>query len=411
MKTLFKKYPKIMLVAVNVILIFILLFLAEAFLSFTKEKPKVEIENDGIHRAISLREGRPYFSAQFTPEDYWKDITDNLEFKTYHTRFDENGFLEPSKVYDQPDKEIFFLGGSTTFCEFVDENARFPTLTARLISEKTSLKINGYNGGMSFNNSLHSINTLLNKVIPQSPDIVVMMHATNDAFTLATYESYFKPGSRNVANLIELPQPPAGLRSVAKGFRDLLFPNLYSAVQKSFAKAGHAAASTDLIEEKNLGSKFKGEDFYVEKFEQNLRIFISICQDAGIEPVLMTQANRLTENPDPAVKNYIGFLQGLGQSAHSDDTGHYLPLNYAQFARLEHAFNEAMRRVGAGRNVLVIDLEKNIPQTKEFIYDAVHFTEAGSRKAAEIIAASLTPLLTASRPAGELSVHQAGAEN
>jgi lysophospholipase L1-like esterase len=223
----------------------------------------------------------------------------------------------------------------------------------------------------------------------------VMMHAINDVFTLGTYDSYYQPGSRNVANLIELPKIPSGAKSVAKGFRDMLFPNLYGAVQKAFSKAGQAGGAASLIEEKNLGGNFKGEEFYVEKFEQNLRIFISVCRDAGIEPVLMTQANRMTENPAPAVKNYIGYLQGLGQKARPADMGHYLPLNYAQVAGLEHAFNEAMRRVGAERNVLVIDLEKEVPPTKEFMYDAVHLTGAGSRKTAEIIADRLTSHLAA----------------
>lgn len=393
MRNFFKRHPKLLIVVVNIVLLFGLLFLVELYLSFSKPEPEVHVENDGIHRAISLREGRPHLSATFVPGGYWEGISDNLEFKTYRTRFDEDGFLMPSKVFENPDRKIFFLGGSTTYCEYVDEETRFPVLAARLISEKTGLKVNGYNGGMSFNNSLHSINTLINKVIPHSPDVVVMMHAVNDAFTLSVYETYWDPNSQNVANLIEMPKPASGARAIVRGFRDIAFPNLYQVVQKAVSNLKQGDSGPAIAEE-DLGHQFKGEKFYTEKFRRNLCLFVAICRESGIEPVLMTQANRLTESPDTAVANYIRFLQGVGEYGNPAGRGHYLPLTYGQYAALEHAFNETIRQVGAEKNVLVIDLEKSVPPSKEFMYDPFHYTGKGSELIAEIIAGKLSPLLT-----------------
>jgi hypothetical protein len=117
------------------------------------------------------------------------------------------------------------------------------------------------------------------------------------------------------------------------------------------------------------------------EFARNLEVFADICRDRDITPVLMTQANRVTANPDPVVAAYIGKC--------GRDTG----ISYQDFKRLYDLFNETIREVGRKKGVLVIDLAREVPPDKEHLYDLVHFNDAGSRYAAQIIAAQLTPLL------------------
>ena len=51
------------------------------------------------------------------------------------------------------------------------------------------------------------------------------------------------------------------------------------------------------------------------EFAMNLRMFVDICRDRGITPVLMTQGNRITYKPDPVVATYIGqYSQDTGVS-------------------------------------------------------------------------------------------------
>ena len=45
------------------------------------------------------------------------------------------------------------------------------------------------------------------------------------------------------------------------------------------------------------------------------------------------------------------------------------------------------------RNVLVIDLSREIPSDPNYVYDPVHLTERGSKLAAEIISRELKPLV------------------
>jgi hypothetical protein len=60
-----------------------------------------------------------------------------------------------------------------------------------LLEKKSGLRVNAYNAAMAGNNSLHSINILLNKVIPLQPNIVFMMHNINDLAILLHEDSYW----------------------------------------------------------------------------------------------------------------------------------------------------------------------------------------------------------------------------
>jgi hypothetical protein len=113
----------------------------------------------------------------------------------------------------------------------------------------------------------------------------------------------------------------------------------------------------------------------------NLQIFIDICRDRGITPVLMTQANRIKSDPDPVVAAYIG--------RYGQDTG----ISYRNFKELYDLFNDTIREVGQKNGIMVIDLAREVPPDREHLYDMVHFNDAGSRYAAGIIAARLQPLV------------------
>jgi hypothetical protein len=88
----------------------------------------------------------------------------------------------------------------------------------------------------------------------------------------------------------------------------------------------------------------------------------------------MTQANRITDHPDPVVAAYIA-RDGR--------------ISYQRFKALYDAFNDAIREVGRKDQVMVIDLAREVPADKKYLYDLVHLNDAGSQLAARIIAARL----------------------
>ncbi|MCS6771121.1 MAG: SGNH/GDSL hydrolase family protein [Kiritimatiellae bacterium] len=137
-----------------------------------------------VERVIRLREHAPNQNRWVRPTREYMQGVDSLERKFYRLATDENGFIMPSAIHETPDIELVFLGGSTTECLYVDETNRFPYLAGRLLESRTGLRINSYNGGHSGNHSMHSLNVLINKVLPMQPDAVILCHNINDFATL-----------------------------------------------------------------------------------------------------------------------------------------------------------------------------------------------------------------------------------
>lgn len=289
-------------------------------------------------RNIRLRELEPNRDYVRIPEEKFE----TLEHKEYLLRSDKDGIIKPSFINDNPDLQLFFLGGSTTECETVDEEFRFPYLVGRQLEEKLNIKVNSDNAARSGNNSLHSINILINKLLPYNPDVVVMMHNVNDLSALV-YEGSYWNQNKTIAPI------------------DCVLKN-------EKAKIANDQWKASVWKDKVLNST-KEQDFLVEKFAANLKLFINICKSRNIIPVLMTQPNRITNNPD--------FHTGRG-----DDFDKIYKKLYARFS-------QAIRQVGKKENVLVIDLEKKIPSDKKYIYDSIHVNKEGSVMEAEEISKQL----------------------
>ena len=310
------------------------------------------------NRFIRLKEHKPSFSGFIG--------SGKRLFRT-----DENGFIMPSRIHEKSDLSIVFLGGSTTECKAVSEDNRFPYLVGRLIERDTGLKVNSYNSGVASSDSLHSIDILLNKVIPIGPDKVVMMHNIND-LNILLYEGTYWNNNPTRTHLVVLDLKPS-VRGILKQMKDLLFPNLYSALYVTFHP------KSELDEFSHIRGKRIDIDrsYLVDEFKKNLLLFINICKARNIAPVLMTQPNRFKDDPDQKLADSMSKLRV--------ENG----ITYKAYKEIYDSFNEAIRKAGADNGVLVIDLDKEVPKEKEYMYDVVHLNDYGSRFVAGIISREL----------------------
>lgn len=335
-------------------------------------------------RYINLREILPSIDTVDVPPDRAVRTSDGLVQKPYRVRTDANGFMLPSNHYAKPDLTLVFLGASTTACIYVDEDQRYPYLVGQLLEQKTGKKITSINSGVGGNNSLHSLDILLNKIIPMRPDVVVMLHNINDLVTLIYDKTYWgkNPTRKPIINFYFY-KSLTGLKALSTLARDMYIPNLH--------------AATRLLSHKIFGKKVKEQDdefayirgkkltideaAILDEFKMNLQTFINICRARKITPVLMTQFNRYKSQPDPKV---LKAMQGF-----QSDSG--IPV--AEFIALYAKFNEAIREVGKSNNVQVIDLANLIPQDSKYMYDVVHLNTQGSKLAAQVISERLQPLV------------------
>ena len=339
-------------------------------------------------RAVRLREHHPGLKRIIFPDEIYLATTDNLIVQDYPLNIDSNGFILPHNNYDNPDYEIIFLGGSTTECMYVTEDNRFPYLTGQLIEKKISKNIVSLNAGASGNSSIHSLEILLNKIIPMNPDYAVIMHAMND-YAMLAYDHTYWPIETTRSELITIndyfpKMPNETFVWHFKGLFKTSFPNIY---QRIFLLKERILQTNQLVEPYDEWGgrrhmiKDRDFDYMQNEFRWALQMSISACKTHNIVPVLMTQANRYKEIPDDFIIEIMAPMLKAG-------------ITFETFKKEYDTFNEIIRDLAKTNNIPLIDLARLVPQEKEYMYDALHFNDNGSIFVANIISEKLINLIS-----------------
>ena len=211
--------------------------IADVSFGFFQSQSKSSNLTKGTARSIVLRELNPNQHASIRRNNnYMKDV-ENLKQTDYQINIDKDGFIETGNQFElSPDIKILFLGGSTTETLYVPEKDRFPSVVERNLRSKLIQTINVYNGGVSGNNSMHSLLALLAKGIALEPNYAVLMHNINDFALLSKTESYWiAPKSRAVLvsnNDGKFSTIEDSSRNIffnlIKSAKNMLAPNLYT---------------------------------------------------------------------------------------------------------------------------------------------------------------------------------------
>ncbi len=272
-------------------------------------------------------------------------------------RTDERGYILPGRRFEAADATIAFLGGSTTENPAVREDLRFPAQVSTLL-EAQGLRVNVINAGKSGVTSHDALNTLLNHVVEDHPDIAVLMEAHNDVGMLSRYGVYRPRGASRL-----------GVGKFGQWFLQTASTRLWlaGALRKWTVVEFAPAQST------RVGSEAESMDLPYDEYLYRLRAFVGICRAFGIQPVLMTQ-------PSVAMRTEL--------------TPDWIDLHN------QERFNEIVRRVAADEGALLIDnveyLAATVPDWKEpnrIFYDGVHVNDEGSTVLARHIADRLQPLV------------------
>ncbi|MCP4665414.1 MAG: SGNH/GDSL hydrolase family protein [Deltaproteobacteria bacterium] len=298
----------------------------------------------------------------------------------YRLRTDKDGFIIPSFLHENPDVTIFFLGGSTTQCTDMAEEERFPYLTGRLLEKDLNVKINSINSGASGSHSFHSINRLLNVILPFKPDIVIMMHNWNDLATLIIERSYWNSNPYRSTIVIKRRTIQGHFVQFIASLSDKFFPNLSTRLKYVYYKL--KPSKTDEFATRR-GKKVRFAKKQLDKeFAMNMQTFIDICRTRGVTPVLMTQASRLSYN-DPEIRHWWSVKERTFKNS----------ITFEQFQEMHEAFNDIILEKAEKNNVMAIDLAKEVPMEKEFFRDAVHLTGIGSTFVSGVISKYLKKIV------------------
>ncbi len=372
------------LLAVNLIVLFILLLAFEWILEIINPN---ERHHSVLGRYVPLREtALPNTSFTETPHPIFEKYTENLELKKYQVDVDENGFIRSNTHLINAETNIVFIGGSTTECRYVDDSLRFPSLVGEKLQE-AGFSVNTYNAGVERSHSLNSLNTLTNKVLHHDFQIAVLMHGINDLVHLS-YNGSFASDEKTPTrqNLVTAAKPnfddidfyffmKKGIgKRLEKSFQ-VLFPRLHYELMGSKVKVISQQQPLEFGWEK---MQPVGEAQF-DEYRSNLRSFVTLCQANSIQPVLMTQFNRVLENEfleNPVFQPYTEKVQASHTS---------IPAFCANYKKM----NDIVRKVAEEKGILLIDLDSLVPKSKDYLYDMVHLHGEGSALVAEAIFSEL----------------------
>ena len=379
------KNPKKTGFLIFIFMLFFILLIFDRTISYIQ--PIETNKKSGIKRAINFRENHPEVDRVIRPEDPILQNSDNLIEQDYPFRTDSNGFLLPNNNHSNPDHKIVFIGGSTTECIYVNENNRFPYLVGQLLEKKTNKLINTYNSGKSGNSTVHSLDVLLNKIIPIEPDMVVIMHAIND-YALLCYDHTYWPVGTTRSTIITIKDylPKIKKETFAwhlKGLFRSIYPNIYYRiflVKERILNPPKPKKPYDEWADRRHMVKDRDFNFMQKEFKWALQTLVTISKTREVLPVLMTQANRFTDNPDKFILKSMNPLLSGG-------------ITYETFKKEYDTFNEIIREVAKANEIPLIDLAKLVPQDKKYMYDSIHYNDMGSKFVANIISEQLIDLI------------------
>ena len=348
------------------------------------------ISGPGPDRRLNLREWEPNTDYQFSPSPERRRYPQGGLREVYNLSTDGQGFIEPSVRHEKPDLNIVFLGGSTTECLYVTPENRFPFLASQRLESELGLKINGINAARAGNHSLHSLLILVGKILPLRPDYVVLMEATNDIGVLMKGDYWQNGGgSKEIIEVqkISFDEATRILSSALIPNTSEFFNRALRPVKNLFRhQQARPAAVAPQIRTSN-GGRARAE--MGRNFTNTLQSFVQVARAWGIKPVLMTQVE---VKPQSAVEQQSSFLNREQVNGTS--------VNPETFANDHEYFNAIIRDVARSEKVILIDLARAADWKFGDVYDSIHFTDQGSKKAADIVATALRPEISPEYRAG-----------
>lgn len=367
MKGLFKT------LLVNFSVLIILLVFTDIIIGIIANNSAVPISS----RYIQLREYPPNIDNDI------EVILENKGKITTSITTDSNGFINgPNSTSEYSKIDIAFIGGSTTENYLLSPDLRFPYQVEQKIKQEYDSGFKIINAGVSGSSLANSNLILYSKIIDLKPSYAFIMHNVNDLVLLSKTMTYWDaPTGRAI--IIDRDEKKSNFQftvyHILKWVKDNFFSNLYRIFKNYFSIddkffARNMGAMGDEFEDYR-NNFFLDDSIQVKNiekyFKNGLNTFISICRANGIQPVLMTQPNRI-ENKSSF---FMNEFKKWGYDENQLDI----------FSKTYSRFNRIIIETANDNDVYFLDLNSQIPQTEKYIYDSVHLSNEGSILASNII--------------------------
>ncbi len=302
------------------------------------------------------------------------------------------GFRGPDPPADFDEQlTIVAIGGSTTECYYLTDGATWPEqLAERLSDEFNPLWLN--NAGLDGHSTFGHTMLLKSYLEPMRPKVILFLIGINDVGneSLTVYD-----GMPHV-----LPKRTAlqqfGLFLAETYVTVQYFDTIRRGVQAKQKGLVHADMSHEQLkllaenvievsEAKRKAALSEHSAKYLAGYRRRIEQLIETTRSCGSEPVLITQPALYGPGKDEPTGVDLGAI-AVGE------------LNGSAMWDILESYNDVTREVGRDEEVLVVDLAAEMPKNSDLYYDFLHFSNAGAKVVAEILADRLTPSLQTKFP-------------
>jgi hypothetical protein len=330
--------------------LFVFEFLAQKISKYNKSDFEFD-ETNFNERYVKFREQPLNLNLEIYPNPHSLK-KNNLENKKYIFRTDEEGFILPTQHYNKPDYEIFFLGGSTMENRYVDEDLRFPFLIGQNLNKRCESKFKTYNLGRSKNNSIHSLNLLINKVLKYRPKYVVIMHNINDYIQfLYGNNFYWNDSDRQILSKNTNFKISNYIKSKVYDYIPITMILINSLRERFVLKSPRNKNNKNYIE--------ANTSEYEDQYLKMIKTFYAISEIYEFDLVYLVQPHDITD------------------------------LEYLDHLNNQNVFNNVLKSFVANiendKRPTLIDLDAKFSNNSEIFYDDVHVNNYGSIEIANFI--------------------------
>jgi hypothetical protein len=320
------------------------------------------------------------------PANQKKTFTNNwiskLDKQIHYSR-NSLGFRGPELPFNPTAiLSIITVGGSTTECKYLSDSCTWSSrLYEKLHKENPAVWLN--NAGIDGHTTFGHLLLIKEYILKLKPRYLLLMTGVNDV-ELDQPDDF----DRMAEKKIDTRSAKLLLKSLVNHTElGRSFMNYYQL--KVAYKKGLIHRETDLaslvdnpLKEEVISAKLAKQSPYLIAYRQRIDSIITLCQRAGIQPILITQPALYGNYIDSATHISVG-----NKWMAKDPLGD----NCLLMEKVLESYNDVLRSFS--RKTSVIDLARLMPKNSIYFYDFTHVTNAGAGKMADLLYSELSLLI------------------
>lgn len=270
---------------------------------------------------------------------------------------------------------IFTLGGSTTASVPIPLAETYPerlVTSLRRLYPDTRFEVQ--NAACEWHTTQHSLIKLLGDIREFEPDLVICFHAINDLCRSLTPDLFGKGPYRDDwrhyrGSVAALASPEDGRWPIVRMRVGYCFSDLLMHRVRIDGPEGEGVRGMTMAFLPKADEVAYDDWKSLSAFRRNLHDLCTTCDDAGIDLILASQPFLYREDLSEHERSLLWT-----PISHQWDGQR---VSVASMIEGMRAFNAATAAVAEEREVVFLDLERQMPKTLEYMYDDVHYTSRG----------------------------------